>query len=107
VSSFACISPREVEEALYAHAMVAEATVLGLPDPVYGEQVVAFVVLRDQSKSQVDVVEELLEHCRVRLAKFKVPAHIKVLHDMPKNAVGKIAKRELIPARGPDPQRSR
>jgi len=89
------ISPREVEEALYAHPTVAEAAVLGLPDPVYGEQVVAFVVLRDQSRPQADVVEELLAHCRVRLARFKVPAYIEVLHDMPKNAVGKIAKREL------------
>jgi long-chain acyl-CoA synthetase len=89
------ISPREVEEALYAHATVAEAAVLGLPDPVYGEQVVAFVVLRDQSRSQAGVVEELLAHFRQRLARFKVPAHIEVLHDMPKNALGKIAKREL------------
>ena len=89
------ISPREVEEALYAHAAVAEAAVLGMPDPIYGEQVVAFVVLRDQSRSQAGVVEELLAHCRLRLARFKVPAHIEVLHDMPKNAVGKIATREL------------
>jgi long-chain acyl-CoA synthetase len=89
------ISPREVEEALYAHATVAEAAVLGLPDPAYGEQVVAFVVLREQLQSPADVVEELLAHCRVRLARFKVPAHIEVLHDLPKNAVGKIAKREL------------
>ena len=53
------------------------------------------MVLRDHSRSRADVVEELLAHCRVRLARFKVPAHIEVLHDMPKNAVGKIAKREL------------
>lgn len=103
------ISPREVEEALYAHATVAEAAVLGLPDPVYGEQVVAFVVLRDQSRSRADVVEELLAHCRVRLARFKVPAHIEVLHDMPKNAVGKIAKRELraLSSSGQTPQGAR
>jgi acyl-CoA synthetase (AMP-forming)/AMP-acid ligase II len=89
------ISPREVEEVLYSHAAVAEAAVLGLPDPIYGERVVAFVVLRDVSRSQADVVEELLAYCRTRLARFKVPAQINVLHDMPRNAVGKIAKQEL------------
>jgi long-chain acyl-CoA synthetase len=89
------ISPREVEEVLYSHATVAEAAVLGLPDPIYGEQVIAFVVLRDVSRSQADVVEELLAYCRARLARFKVPAQINVLHDMPRNAVGKIAKQEL------------
>jgi long-chain acyl-CoA synthetase len=89
------ISPREVEEVLYAHAMVAEAAVLGLPDHIYGERVVAFVVPREVSRSRADVVEELLAYCRARLARFKVPAQIEVLHDMPKNAVGKIAKQEL------------
>ena len=89
------ISPREVEDVLYSHAMVAEAAVLGLPDPTYGERVVAFAVLRDVSRSQADVVEELLTYCRARLARFKVPAQIEILHDMPKNAVGKIAKQEL------------
>jgi long-chain acyl-CoA synthetase len=89
------ISPREVEEVLYSHVTVAEAAVLGVPDPIYGERVVAFVVPRDVSRSQADVVEELLAYCRARLARFKVPAQINVLHDMPRNAVGKIAKQEL------------
>jgi long-chain acyl-CoA synthetase len=80
---------------LYSHATVAEAAVLGLPDPIYGEQVVAFVVLRDELRSQAHVVEELLAYCRARLARFKVPAQINVLHDMPRNAVGKIAKQHL------------
>jgi long-chain acyl-CoA synthetase len=71
------------------------ATSTPMPYPIYGERVVAFVVLRDVSPSPADIVAELLEHCRARLARFKVPAQINVLHDMPKNAVGKIAKQQL------------
>jgi acyl-CoA synthetase (AMP-forming)/AMP-acid ligase II len=89
------ISPREIEEVLYAHAMVAEVAVVGLPDATYGERVVAFVVLRDRPLSPADLIEELLAHCRKRLARFKVPAQIEVLEEMPKNAVGKVAKQEL------------
>jgi acyl-CoA synthetase (AMP-forming)/AMP-acid ligase II len=89
------ISPKEVEEVLYAHPLVAEAAVVGLLDPVYGEQVGAFVVLRDPSRATVDAMNELLAHCRTRLARFKVPTRVEVLRGMLKNSVGKIAKQEL------------
>jgi long-chain acyl-CoA synthetase len=88
------ISPREVEEVLYMHPLVAEAAVLGLPDAAYGERVVAFVVPRDRRSSSATLVEELLTHCRERLARFKVP-QIEVLEEIPKNAVGKVSKQEL------------
>ena len=89
------ISPREVEEVLYAHALVAEAAVVAAPDPVYGEQVVAFVVLRQGGQSKAGATQDLLTHCRSRLIRFKVPARIELLDELPKNAVGKIAKQEL------------
>jgi long-chain acyl-CoA synthetase len=96
------VSPREVEEVLYAHPMVAEAAVVGVVDATYGERVVAFVVLRERPLSLADLVKELQAHCRERLAKFKVPAHIKVMQQMPKNAVGKIAKQELRANKTPE-----
>ena len=89
------ISAREVEEVLYAHALVAEAAVVAAPDPVYGEQVVAFVVLRQGGQSKAGATQDLLTHCRSRLIRFKVPARIELLDELPKNAVGKIAKQEL------------
>jgi long-chain acyl-CoA synthetase len=88
------ISAREVEEVLYTHPLVAEAAVVGAPDAAYGEQVVAFVVLRDRARSPADAGKDLLVHCRERLTRFKVPAQIKVLEELPKNAVGKVMKQE-------------
>ena len=89
------ISAREVEEVLYTHPLVAEVAVVGAPDVAYGERVVAFVVLRDRTRSPAEAVKDLLAHCRERLARFKVPAQIKVLEELPKNAVGKVVKQQL------------
>jgi acyl-CoA synthetase (AMP-forming)/AMP-acid ligase II len=89
------ISAREIEEVLYAHPLVAEAAVVGAPDTANGERVVAFVALRGQARSTAGAGELLLAHCRERLARFKVPARIEVSEELPKNALGKVAKQEL------------
>jgi acyl-CoA synthetase (AMP-forming)/AMP-acid ligase II len=86
------IASREVEEALYAHPAVAEAAVVGLPDREYGERVLACVVLKPGREADQHT---LLVHCRARLARFKVPERLELLDELPKNAVGKIAKTEL------------
>ena len=86
------ISAREVEEVLYAHPAVAEAAVVGLPDPEYGERALACVVLRPGASPDRAA---LLAHCRAHLARFKVPERLAFLDELPKNAVGKIAKQEL------------
>ena len=86
------VSSREVEEVIYAHPHVAEAAVIGLPDPRWIEAVTAVVVARKGA-----VIEEaaLIEHCRGRLAGFKVPKRVIVIEELPRNASGKILKREL------------
>ena len=89
------ISPKEIEEVLSAHPLVAESAVVGAPDTQYGERVVAFVVLRGGTASLKTVEAELLAHCYRRLARFKLPAHIEVLSELPKNAVGKVSKKTL------------
>ncbi|MDE2403972.1 MAG: long-chain-fatty-acid--CoA ligase [Sphingomonadales bacterium] len=86
------VSSREVEECLYTHPHVAEVAVIGLPDPRWIETVCAVVVLRDGA-----LVEEaaLIAHCRATLAPYKAPKRVILVDALPKNASGKILKREL------------
>jgi long-chain acyl-CoA synthetase len=86
------ISPRMIEEVLYSHPKVAEAAVVGLTDPVYGEDVKAFVTLKP---GQTACVEELMELCKSKLKRFFVPKEIVIIQGMPKNLLGKILKKEL------------
>ena len=86
------IYPKEIEEALYAHPPVLEAAVVGRPDPLFGEEPVAFVVLRPGLAAEPD---ELIEHCKQVLAKFKVPRAVFIEADLPRTPIGKIAKPEL------------
>jgi long-chain acyl-CoA synthetase len=92
------IYPKEIEDALYAHPSVAEAAVVGQPDQVFGEEPVAFVALRPGLTAEPD---ELIEHCKTLLAKFKVPRVVFIETDLPKTPIGKIAKpvlRERVPS---------
>ncbi|MGD9995887.1 MAG: class I adenylate-forming enzyme family protein [Ilumatobacteraceae bacterium] len=83
---------REVEEALYAHPSVAEAAVVGLPDPVWGENVTAVIVLRPgTTASETDIITT----ARDRLAGYKKPKRVIFLDELPKTVSGKIIKREL------------
>ncbi|WP_326816467.1 MULTISPECIES: acyl-CoA synthetase [unclassified Streptomyces] len=84
------VASRQVEDALYTHPAVAEAAVVGLPDERWIEAVTAVVVLR------ADVTEQqLLDHVRGRLAHFKAPKRVLFVDELPRNASGKILKREL------------
>ncbi|MFF8012597.1 fatty acyl-CoA synthetase [Streptomyces sp. NPDC007929] len=84
------IASRQVEDALYTHPAVAEAAVVGLPDERWIEAVTAVVVPRG------DVSEpELIDHVRTRLAPFKAPKRVVFVNELPRNASGKILKREL------------
>jgi long-chain acyl-CoA synthetase len=86
------IAPREVEEVLYSHPSVAEAAVVGMPDEVYGENIKAFVVLK-QGRSAT--AEEIVEHCQGKLKRFKSPKEVVFLNALPKNLVGKILRKDL------------
>jgi fatty-acyl-CoA synthase len=86
------VYPAEVEAALDAHPDVAEAAVIGVPDPEWGERVKAFVVLHAGAVGNVD---ELRGFLKQRLAGPKVPREIVVLPELPKNPTGKVLKREL------------
>ncbi|MCD9194536.1 fatty acyl-CoA synthetase [Streptomyces albireticuli] len=84
------VASREVEDALYAHPAVVEAAVIGLPDERWIEAVTAVVVTRGRVTE-----EELLAHARERLAGFKAPKRVLFTDGLPRNASGKILKREL------------
>lgn len=86
------ISPRAIEEVLYAHPCIAEAACIGITDKVYGEDIKAFVVLRPEQKATPD---EIMEYCEGKLKRFFVPKDIVILSTMPKTLVGKILKKEL------------
>ena len=86
------IYPREVEEVLYAHPKVAEAAVVGRPDPLMGEDVLAFVVAR---RGETATPEEIVAFCQERLAKFKCPKDVRVVESLPKSPIGKILRKEL------------
>jgi len=86
------IAGSEVERVLYEHDAVLEAAVVARPDERWGEVPVAHVVRREGSTVTAD---ELLDHCRAQLAKFKVPKDITFLDALPRNPSGKVLKREL------------
>ena len=86
------VASREVEEALYQHPAVAEVAVFGAAAPAWIEAVTAAVVVKD---GQPATPAQLIAHCRERLGPFKVPKHVVLVEALPKNASGKLLKREL------------
>jgi fatty-acyl-CoA synthase len=85
------VYPAEIENVLHEHPAVAEAAVVGVPDERWGEACLAFVVLRADAAE-----EELLRHCRDRLARYKVPKGVRVVEALPRNALNKVVKSELL-----------
>ena len=86
------IYPREIDDLLYTHPAIAHAAVIGVPDELYGEEVAAFVVLKEGSTADES---ELIEFCRQHLADYKCPKTIHFVDDIPKGPTGKLLKREL------------
>ena len=84
------IAPAEIEQALLAHPAVRDAVCFGIPDDKYGELVGAAVTVTEEVPPR-----DLAEHCRGRLAGFKVPARIYLLEEIPRTATGKIQRRRV------------
>jgi len=87
------IQPREIDEVLYSHSKIQDAATVGIPDPLWGEEVKSFVVLRPGEECSE---EELLKYCGERLAAFKCPKSIAFIEEMPKSPGGKIIRRKLV-----------
>ncbi len=86
------VYPREIDEVFYDHPKVLEACAIGIPHPTRGEAVKVFVVLKG---GETSTVEDLMAHCRTRLAKYKLPTEIELRTELPKSTVGKILRKEL------------
>jgi long-chain acyl-CoA synthetase len=86
------VYPREVEEALATHPAVLDGAAIGVPHPIKGEEVKAFVVLKPGAKA---TAEEIIAHCRTQLAPFKVPKDIEFRESLPKTLIGKTLRRQL------------
>jgi carnitine-CoA ligase len=86
------VAANEVESVLVEHEAVYEAAVIGIPDEIRDEAIKAYVIV---NKGSAVTEAELIEHCQVRLAKFKVPEFIEFVEDFPRTPVGKIQKHIL------------
>lgn len=86
------ISPEEVEDVLHAHPAIEETAVIGIPDPEWGQETCAVVVLK---KGERTGAEAIMEYCRSRLAGFKRPRKVIFVETLPRNSMGKVIKKEL------------
>ncbi|MFN2499023.1 MAG: class I adenylate-forming enzyme family protein [Pyrinomonadaceae bacterium] len=86
------IYPREIDEVLYQHPAVAAAATIGVPDNLYGEEVAAFIVLKEGREA---TEEEIMVFCREHLADYKSPKTIRIVDSIPKGPTGKLLKRGL------------
>ena len=90
------VYPAEVERVLLDHESVCQAAVVGFPDEVFGERVVAFVVVAKQAATDLaDHQERLQQHCRENLASYKVPRQFVPINELPRNPSGKVLKTKL------------
>jgi long-chain acyl-CoA synthetase len=86
------IYSREVEIAIAEHPAVNEVAVAGVPDPVYGEAVAAWIVLREGASASAD---DIVEHCRNRIAGYKKPKYVHLVKELPRTSSGKVLKFRL------------
>ena len=86
------ISPEEVENVLYTHPKVEEAAVIGVPDPEWGSEPMAVIVLK---KGEAATPEEIIDFCRDKLAGFKRPRYVAFVDELPKTSTGKVLRRTL------------
>lgn len=86
------VYPRDIEEVFYENPKVQEAAAIGIPHPSRGESVKVFVALKE---GETATQEELIEYCKDKIARFKLPTEIEFRNELPKTNVGKILKKDL------------
>jgi fatty-acyl-CoA synthase len=89
------VYPREIEEFLYTHPLVADVQVIGVPDAKYGEEIMAWVKLVETANATETDGEQIREFCRGKIAHYKVPRYVKFVNDFPMTVTGKVRKIEM------------
>jgi fatty-acyl-CoA synthase len=87
------VYPREIEEFLYTHPDVADVSVVGVPDERYGEELMAWVIMREGAAPLT--AEDVKAFCSGRIARYKIPRYVHVVEAFPMTATGKIRKVEM------------
>jgi malonyl-CoA/methylmalonyl-CoA synthetase len=90
------ISALDIERHLLEHPMIAEVAVVGIPDITWGQKVAAIVLLRQQEKNASLSLEDLRQWSKDRLPAYQVPTVLRVVNNIPRNALGKVNKKELV-----------
>lgn len=88
------VYPREIEEVLYEHPAIQECAVIGVPHPVKGEDIKAFIILKKESKGKV-TEQDIIDFAKKNLAAYKYPREVQFVRSLPKSGVGKILRRTL------------
>lgn len=83
------IYPKEIEDLLYSHPAVLDVQVVGLPDPIYGEEVCAWLILRD---NMILTEDEIRNYCKINVSHFKVPRYFMFVSEFPLTVTGKVQK---------------
>ncbi|MCX5543132.1 AMP-binding protein [Paraburkholderia sp. CNPSo 3076] len=94
------IAPREIDEALLRHPGVLDAAAVGVPDPAYGQEIVAFVVAREAHWQGAPDPDELREHCLRELGRYKTPKEIRFVNELPRGPSGKVQRLKLVTPSG-------
>jgi fatty-acyl-CoA synthase len=84
------IYPREIEEFLFTHSAIEQASVVGVPDAKYGEELCAWIKLKPGAAAVTD--QEIRDFCRSKLAHYKIPRYVKFVESFPQTVTGKIQK---------------
>jgi long-chain acyl-CoA synthetase len=94
------IAPREIDEALLRHPGVLDAAAVGVPDPAYGQEIVAFVVPREAHWQGAPDPAELREHCLRELGRYKTPREFRFVSELPRGPSGKVQRLKLVTPSG-------
>lgn len=86
------VYPREIEEILYEHPAIMECSVFGIPDPEKGEEIVAYIILKQEYKGKINE-EDIINFAKENMAAYKYPRIVKFVRNLPKSAVGKVLRR--------------
>eukprot|EP00088_Acartia_fossae_P033941 TRINITY_DN3481_c0_g1_i3.p1 TRINITY_DN3481_c0_g1~~TRINITY_DN3481_c0_g1_i3.p1 ORF type:complete len:537 (-),score=68.13 TRINITY_DN3481_c0_g1_i3:162-1772(-) len=90
------ISALDIERVLLTHPQIQDISVVGIPDPVYGQKIAAVIVLAQKELADSFTLHDLRSWCKDRMPKYWLPTELRVLPEMPRNAMGKVNKKELI-----------